>query len=456
VKTGEVIEIKIEKLDATGKGVAKPDGFVIFVQGAIPGQKLKVKIIKRKKNYAEASIVEVIEKSPIEKEPLCSVFPQCGGCSWQTVPYEEQVKIKESLVKEMLTHIGGLDITIKPIIASPVNIFYRNKMEFSFGSNEQNEAVLGMHERGYFSKIVEIKDCILQSVESNKLVGFFSTFARKSGLPVYNNKIHSGFMRHLIIREGKNTNERMVNFVTTSHILPTWQNDFLNEFNIFLKKENIGVNSLLHTINDKVSDIAFGDKIKVLYGKEYINEKIGDLLFKISPYSFFQTNSAAAFLLYKKIEELAACDKATSVLDLYCGTGGIGLFLAKNAKIVMGVDSFAGSIHDARENAKLNNIFNAEFFAADTKKFIQDLASRKFYADIIIVDPPREGLNSKVIQILSILNPKKIIYVSCNPATMSRDLSSLSSFEFQTSEIQPLDLFPHTPHIECVASLVRK
>jgi len=458
VNYGDTIILKIEKFDSTGKGVAKPEGFVIFVAGGIPGQKLKVRIDKKKHNYAEGSIVEVLEKSPIETNPLCSVFPKCGGCAWQTIPYEEQGRIKEELVKEMLAHIGKLETPLLPILLSPQYIYYRNKMEFSFGLDEKNEPIVGMHERGFFSRIVEIKDCILLSPESNKILLFFSQFARNFNLSVYNPKTHLGLLRHLIIREGKNTGERMVNLVTTSHPSPpttwvSWTDDLVHQFSTFLQRENIEVHSLLHTINDRVSDIAVGEKTNVMKGRSYITERIDNLLFKISPYSFFQTNSSATAILYKKISELVVPQKEMSIIDLYCGTGGIGIYLAKEAQIVIGVDSFPQAIKDAKENAKLNDITNTGFYTAEIKNFISEMVKRKDGVDVMILDPPREGLNPKIIKGISLIRPKKIIYVSCNPATMVRDLAMLGKFNFKINNIQPIDLFPHTPHIECIADL---
>jgi len=450
---GEEIVVRIEKLDSTGKGVAKPEGFVVFVPGGIPGQKLKIRIEKKKHNYAEGSIVEVLEKSQVETNPLCSAFPVCGGCTWQTIPYKEQVRIKEELVRETLLHIGKLDIPVLPILPSPQNLYYRNKMEFTFGLNEKNEPIIGMHERGDFSRIVETNDCILMSPESSKILSFFSQFVREFNLPVYDPKTHQGLFRHLIIREGKNTGERMVNLVTTSSNLIAWPDDLMHQFATFQDREGIQVHSFLHTINERVSDIAVGEKINVWRGRNYITERIENLLFKISPYSFFQTNTSAASVLYQKVMKMVEPQKEMSVLDLYCGTGGIGLYIAKEVKSVLGVDSFPQAIEDAQENAGLNDILNAGFFLEEVKNFVAKMVKRREHIDVIILDPPREGLNPRIIKGISLISPEKVIYVSCNPATMVRDLVMFRNFNFKPKSIQPLDLFPHTPHIECIADL---
>jgi len=301
--------------------------------------------------------------------------------------------------------------------------------------------------------VVEIKDCVLLSPESNKILAFFSRFAKEFNLPVYDPRTHQGLFRHLIIREGKNTGERMVNLVTTSSNLIAWPDDLIHQFASFTGREGIEVHSLLHTVNDKVSDIAFGEKTNILKGRNYITERIDNLLFKVSPYSFFQTNSGGTAVLYRKIKELAGPGKEKSVMDLYCGAGGIGLYVAGEARKVIGVDSFPQAIEDANENAGLNGITNAGFFLEEAKDFVAQMVRMKESIDVMIADPPREGLSPVIIKGISLISPGKIIYVSCNPATMARDLAAFAGFGYKINSIQPVDLFPHTPHIECVADL---
>tara|TARA_B110000444_G_scaffold88881_1_gene84009 strand:- start:4917 stop:6335 length:1419 start_codon:yes stop_codon:yes gene_type:complete len=453
----------IEIIDTANKGksVAKHDGRIIFVQGGVPGDICDITVFKRRKKYWEARIDVIKEKSKNRIEPKCEHFGSCGGCKWQNMSYSSQLHFKQSEVLNNLTRIGGVTISkYENILGSKEEYFYRNKMEFTFSNKKwlTNEEIkndeeikdknaLGFHVPGMFDKVIDLQKCHLQKEPSNKIRIAVRKYAKENNLEFFDIRNQTGLLRNLIIRTST-TNELMV-------LMQFYKNDKIeiDKLMIFLRDSFPEISSLLFTINKKANNTLYDQEILCFHGEKFITEKIEDLVFKIGPKSFFQTNSEQAKILYKKTRELAQLTGSEVVYDLYTGTGTIAQFIAKQAKTVVGIDSVEEGIIAARENAKFNNISNCIFHTGDMKEiFTEEFIKQNLYPDVIITDPPRDGMHKKVVaQILSIL-PKKIIYVSCNSATQARDISLLKE-KYIVSNIQTVDMFPQTHHVENIALL---
>lgn len=453
----------IEIIDTANKGksVAKHDGRIIFVQGGVPGDICDITVFKRRKKYWEARIDVIKEKSKNRIEPKCEHFGSCGGCKWQNMSYSSQLHFKQSEVLNNLTRIGGVTISkYENILGSKEEYFYRNKMEFTFSNKKwlTNEEIkndeeikdknaLGFHVPGMFDKVIDLQKCHLQKEPSNKIRIAVRKYAKENNLEFFDIRNQTGLLRNLIIRTST-TNELMV-------LMQFYKNDKIEieKLMIFLRDGFPEISSLLFTINKKANNTLYDQEILCFHGEKFITEKIEDLVFKIGPKSFFQTNSEQAKILYQKTRELAQLTGSEVVYDLYTGTGTIAQFIAKQAKTVVGIDSVEEGIIAARENAKFNNISNCIFHTGDMKEiFTEEFIKQNLYPDVIITDPPRDGMHKKVVaQILSIL-PKKIIYVSCNSATQARDISLLKE-KYIVSNIQTVDMFPQTHHVENIALL---
>ena len=453
----------IEIIDTANKGksVAKHDGRIIFVQGGVPGDICDITVFKRRKKYWEARIDVIKEKSKNRIEPKCEHFGSCGGCKWQNMSYSSQLHFKQSEVLNNLTRIGGVTISkYENILGSKEEYFYRNKMEFTFSNKKwlTNEEIkndeeikdknaLGFHVPGMFDKVIDLQKCHLQKEPSNKIRIAVRKYAKENNLEFFDIRNQTGLLRNLIIRTST-TNELMV-------LMQFYKNDKIEieKLMIFLRDSFPEISSLLFTINKKANNTLYDQEILCFHGEKFITEKIENLVFKIGPKSFFQTNSEQAKILYKKTRELAQLTGSEVVYDLYTGTGTIAQFIAKQAKTVVGIDSVEEGIIAARENAKFNNISNCIFHTGDMKEiFTEEFIKQNLYPDVIITDPPRDGMHKKVVaQILSIL-PKKIIYVSCNSATQARDISLLKE-KYIVSNIQTVDMFPQTHHVENIALL---
>ncbi len=462
---GTDIELQIEKLAFGGKAVAKVDGFVVFVDRAVPGQTVKVRITRKKRNYAEARVIETLSQSPEYRPPVCPHFGICGGCHWQDISYEAQLFWKRTHVIECLGHIAGAGETeVAPIIASPESLHYRNKMEFTFSDrrwllaeeldgefSRESLFALGLHVRGLFDKVFNIDTCFLQSPEAGAILREVRKWAVKSGLPAYNIRTHQGFWRFLVIREAKRTGQMLVHLITSANPGADLGVDHLAEH---LRSQFPGITTLIHSTNDKKSQVAIADSSRVLFGPGCIEERLGGLRFRISAHSFFQTNTPGAEKLYETVSRLAGFGGTEKVWDLYCGTGSIGLYIASRVKNVIGIELIEEAVQDARENCRINNIDNCSFLAGDLKDVIRQV-SQQGRPDVVIVDPPRAGMHPKVAQALLESLPGRIIAVSCNPASLARDAALLLG-AYDIKEVQPIDLFPHTPHVECVVRLDRK
>ena len=453
--------IEVINTASKGKSIARHDGRVIFINGAIPGDICNITVFKKRRKYWEARIDKIIKKSKYRIEPKCSHFGTCGGCKWQNMQYDAQLNFKQNEVLNNLSKIGGVTIDkYNKILGSKKTYNYRNKMEFTFSnkrwltqeeilSNENiaDKNALGFHVPGMFDKVIDIKTCHLQDEPSNTIRNRIREFALNNKLSFFDLKKQEGLLRNLMIRISK---------IGEIMVLVQFFNDDSKKINLlmsFIKDSFSEITSLLYTINTKPNNTIYDQEIICYSGKNYIREKIENLTFKIGPKSFFQTNSEQAKLLYSSVRKLANIKNNDVVYDLYTGTGTIAQFISNNAKKVVGIDSVPEAIDAAMESAKDNNIRNCIFYSGDMKNIFSDeFILKNGKPDVIIADPPRDGMHKKVIEQLLKILAKKIIYVSCNPATQARDLALLKE-KYNIKEIQSVDMFPHTHHVENILSL---
>lgn len=459
----------LENVDVTGyaaegKAIAKQDGKVIFIEGAVPGDVADVFITKNKKDWAEGKATMIVKESPDRVTPFCIHFGVCGGCKWQMLPYEKQLEYKGREVKDVMMRIGRVHAPVLPVMGSQKSIHYRNKLEFTFsnrkyvsaeelkslGENEWPGGALGYHVPRLYDKIIDIYDCWLMDPVNNAIRNEVRDYALRHGLDYYDIKQHEGFLRNMVLR-CTTTGQLMLNMIfgrdeeelripLLNHLLETFPQ----------------ITTLLYTINGKRNDTIHDLEPVVYFGLGYVVEELGEYQFKISAKSFFQTNSLQAKVLYDVAKDFAALNGTETVYDLYCGTGSIGIHLSKDAGKVVGVEVVEDAITDAVENACINGVEDAFFFAGD----VIDVCTDEFFEqhgnpDVVIVDPPRAGLHKKLIDKLLDIAAPKIVYVSCNVATQARDLQLLSAL-YDVIKLQPVDMFPHTHHIECVALLKKR
>jgi 23S rRNA (uracil1939-C5)-methyltransferase len=470
LSTGAEVDLCIEKLAFGGKALGRVGGFVVFVDHAVPGQKVRVRITRKKSRFAEAMVVQLLEQSPAYAPPFCPHFGLCGGCQWQDLHYEEQLHWKRIQVEESLQHLAGLKAgDILPTVASPDQRYYRNKMEFAFaprpwrpseGLVEGTRAAggvcaLGLHVGAESDQIFNLEHCFLQSPGSTAIVAEVRRWCGQSGLVAYNRRTHRGFWRFLVLREGKRTAQTLVHLITTDQGDPAAVEALADH----LVARFPVITSLVHSRSRTKAQVAQGESSRTLWGPGYIEEQLGDLRLRISPNSFLQTNTAAAEGLYNAISRLGEFTGEETVWDLYCGAGSIALSLASKVRRVVGFELVAAAVNDAYINSRLNGLENCRFLAGDLKDLIRETlragALHQGLPDVVITDPPRAGMHPQVIQALRELSPRRIIAVSCNPATLARDLALLQD-RYDILTIQPFDLFPHTAHIECVARLDRR
>jgi 23S rRNA (uracil1939-C5)-methyltransferase len=461
---GDIVELTIESTGFEGKSVARLDGLVVFVEGAVQGDVVQAKILKAKKKFAEAKVVHIITASQQRIKPRCGYFGICGGCKWQHVDYTSQLQFKQQHVIDAIERIGGFnDVPMLPIIGSTDIYFYRNKLEFSFSdkawlTEDHMDTVqpatalaLGFHVPQRWDKVLEVKECFLQSEISNEILNAVRAFAVANAIPSYSQEHEKGYFRNLVIREGKNTGDVMVNVVTFDDTP-----DVMTRLAAELTGKFPEITTVINNVNRRKSQVAVGDFEKVYYGEGIIHDTIGGKLFQISANSFFQTNTKQAERLYAVVKEFGEFKPSDLVYDLYCGTGSIAISISDAVSQVIGIELVESSILNARMNAQLNRIENCEFICGDLKDLLtKDVEWKKKYGhpDGIIVDPPRSGMHPKAVEELGKMQVPTIVYVSCNPATLARDLQVLSKFGYRIEKIQPVDMFPHTYHIECVAKI---
>jgi len=450
MKRNEEIIINIEEMDTKGLGIGYIDNKKIKVKNAILGEKVKVRVKKIKNDIAEANIIEIIEKSPIERENKCKHFGECGGCTYQNIDYKEQIKIKADTARKLFKNEGLEGFEFLEIETSPKVHEYRNKMEYTFGKDKEGSKALGLHKKGRFNEIVTTDECNIVDEDFNKLLKLVLNFSLENGIPFYNSKTHEGFLRHLVVRKASINNELLVNIVSTSQIDYDFSKLADKIKNTIFNSKLVGI---LHTQNDSLSDAVILENLNILYGRDYLIEKLLGLKFKINAFSFFQTNSYGAELLYKTVREFAGEILNKTVFDLYCGTGTIGIIMAPMAKKVIGIELVEESVKSARENAEINKLENIIFFAGDVAEKLKEINETP---DIVILDPPRSGVNYKALEDIINFNPEKIIYVSCNIESLVRDLKILNERGYNIDKIKCVDMFPHTYHLECVVRIQRK
>jgi len=460
-RPNKIIEgVEIIDTSSEGKAVARVDDLVVFVEGAVPGDKCTILISRIKKKFAEAKLLKLEKPSPQRIDAVCTHFGSCGGCKWQHLDYEAQLYYKQKHVHDSLTRLAKVNFPeLKPIVGAEKNYNYRNKLEFTFSAKkwltkeeiesgkEFNRNALGFHIPGLFDKIIDIETCYLQKDPSNAIRNEVRDFALKNNFSFFDIREKHGFLRNLLIRTA-NTGELMV-LVSFFREEKENQDALLNH----LKSKFPEITSLLYIINPKGNETFHDLDVHCFYGRDYIIEEMEGLKFKIGPKSFFQTNSDQAFELYKITRQLAGLTGNELVYDLYTGTGTIACFVAKQAKKVVGIEYVDAAIEDAKVNAALNKIDNTIFYAGDMKDMLtQDFISKHGNPDVIITDPPRAGMHEDVIKVLNEVKAKRIVYVSCNPSTQARDLAALD-INYKIMEVQPVDMFPQTHHVENVVLL---
>ena len=443
--------VDIVDIGQGGVGIGKYEGFTVFIEGGLIQDKVKVIISKSKKNYAVGDIVEIIEKSPFRVDRICSDdLKDCGGCQIQELDYNKQLELKTNEVKQVISRIGKLEnVEIHETIGMQSPCRYRNKAQFPI-QNINGSTAIGFYKKKSHD-VIPTDMCVIQHDINDKIIKIIKTYIQAYNVSIYNETTHTGVLRHLVTKVGFTTNEVMVVLVANGTNLP-----HLNELASVLKENILGFKTLVLNVNKAKTNVILGKENKVIYGNGKINDYIGDLVFEISPLSFFQVNPVQTEVLYNKALEYAELKENDTVFDIYCGIGSISLFLAQKATKVYGIEIVEDAIKDAKINAKLNNLNNVEFYVGKAEEVVPKMYSEGKTANVVVVDPPRKGCDEKVLDTIVSMKPDRVVYVSCNPSTLARDLAYLDERGYKCVEIQPVDMFPHTMHVECCAKIVKK
>ena len=450
VKKNEYITLTFEDLTHEGNGVGKIDGYPLFVPYALPGEEAVVKVLKANKKFGYGKLVEMKKESTERVDPPCNVYYKCGGCQLQHMSYELQLDMKQNQVKNVMRKIAHLDhVPIHPTIGLEDPWRYRNKVQIPVGE-KNGELITGFYRMRSHDIIDEMERCIIQDETNDIIVDAVREIANDLGISAYDEDKDRGVLRHIMVRTGRTTKEIMVVLITRTDKLPH-QEELIQR----LTEAHPQIKSIVHNINRKRTNVIFGRKTKVIWGEQYIYDTIGDIRFAISPRSFYQVNPEQTKVLYDKALEYAQIDENDVVIDAYCGIGTISLFLAQKAKKVYGIEIVPDAIEDAKMNAKINGITNAEFVVGEAEKVMPEWKNQGFTPDVIVVDPPRKGCEPEFLHAMIEMEPKRIVYVSCNPSTLARDLVILEEGGYETKEVQPVDMFSQTNHIECVALMSR-
>ena len=450
MKKNDIVEVVITDISFPNKGRGLVENIPITIKNTIPGQKVSARITKKRDGAAEGQLKEILERSPLESEKGCSHCDICGGCSYQRLSYGEENSLKENMVLKILKNAGIEDFEFEGLIPAPEERGYRNKCEFSFGDSEKDgELALGMRKRNSFYEVVTLKDCNIIDEDFIKIIDGTLKFFTEREIPFYHKKRHDGQLRHLVVRKAAFTGEILINLITTSAY--TFSTEEYSEEMLKLPL-NGKIAGVLHTLNDVLSDIVQSDATNILYGNDYFYETLLGLKFKISAFSFFQTNSKGAEKLYSVVRKYAGDTSGKTVFDLYCGTGTIGQIMSNGSKKVVGIEIVEEAVEAAKDNAKLNGIDNCFFIAGDVLKKVEELDDKP---DLIIVDPPRDGINPKAITKIIGFGAEEIIYVSCKPTSLARDLQIFEANGYKTKKIQCVDMFPRTVHVETVVLLFK-
>jgi 23S rRNA (uracil1939-C5)-methyltransferase len=457
ITKGMQVEVEIEDIAFGGRGLARLDGMAVFVDQAVPGDRATIRIFKKKKNFAEARVVEIIESSPFRVTAPCPYSGFCGGCKWQFLSYDQQLMYKRNHVLDSIEHIGLIkNIEVHPTLPSEAIFGYRNKMEFSCADRRwllpsemdrteiDRNFALGLHVPGTFHKVIDTRACLLQPDLGNELLNDVREYIRSSNAPVYGLRSHAGFWRFVVLRHSLAYDQWMVNIVTAAE-----NSDLTMPLALQLIDTHPRVVSVINNVTSSKAGVAIGEFERTLAGSETISDKIGDFEFEISSNSFFQTNSRGAEVLFNTVKNYAALSGTETVLDLYSGTGTIPIVLSGSCKSVTGIEIVESAVADAEKNCRNNGVSNCRFIQGDIRQCLSEISQRP---DLLIVDPPRAGMHKDVVKQVLSLGVDRIIYVSCNPATLARDLGMMQAV-YRPVEVQPVDMFPHTYHIETVAKL---
>ncbi|MBW8585566.1 MULTISPECIES: 23S rRNA (uracil(1939)-C(5))-methyltransferase RlmD [Bacillus] len=452
IEKNEYYDVTFEDLTHEGAGVAKVQGFPIFVPNALPEEKAQIKVTRVKKGFAFGRLIELKEESPHRTDAPCPIYKQCGGCQLQHMTYEGQLLFKQKQVKDVLERIGKLDlsnVTVHPTLGMEDPWNYRNKAQVPVGEREGG-LVAGFYQQRSHD-IIDMSACLIQQSKNDEAVQAVKDICTSYGVKAYNEERHKGWLRHIMVRYGVVTGEMMIVFITRT-------SDFPHKAKIIedITAQFPHVKSIVQNINPNKTNVIFGNETNVIWGEEYIYDLIGDVKFAISARSFYQVNPEQTKVLYDKALEYAELQGEETVIDAYCGIGTISLFLAKQAKKVYGVEIVPEAIEDAKRNAELNGITNAEFAVGEAETVIPKWYEEGITADTLVVDPPRKGCDEALLRTIIDMKPKRVVYVSCNPGTLARDLRVLEDGGYQTLEVQPVDMFPHTNHVECCVLLVKK
>lgn len=447
VKKNDYIDVEFVDLTHEGQGVAKIDGFPVFVPGGLPGESAQIKILNVKKNYGYGKLIEIREKSPYRVEIPKEDMHKYGGCQLHHMSYEGQLQFKQNLVEQTLTRIGKLqDVNIHPIIDMEQPFHYRNKAQVPVG--ERNGRLITGFYKPRTHEIIDTDESVIHMEAINDAIKIVKEICSELGVTAYNEEAHTGVLRHIMARFGRKTDELMIVLITRTEKLPH-REEIVGKIVAALPN----VKSIVHNVNPKRTNVILGERTQVLWGQDVIYDYIGNVKFAISPRSFYQVNPVQTQVLYDKALAYAGLTGEEIVFDAYCGIGTISLFLAQQAKKVYGVEVVSDAINDAKKNADLNGITNVEFTVGEAETVIPNWAKEGIHADVIVVDPPRKGCDATLLKTIIEMKPKRVVYVSCNPATLARDLGILEADDYQTVEVQPVDMFPMTMHVECCALL---
>ncbi|MGN7312077.1 23S rRNA (uracil(1939)-C(5))-methyltransferase RlmD [Alkalicoccobacillus gibsonii] len=447
VQKNQTLDVTITDLSHQGAGVAKHEGYTLFIPKALPGETCEVKVTKTSKGYGFARLMQIHTPSPDRTDAPCPIYDQCGGCQLQHMTYAGQLRYKQKQVQDALERLGGItDVPVLPTLGMDEPWRYRNKSQVPVGERD-GEVISGFYqERSH--RIVDMEECIIQNKHNDEIVQKVKELANQYGIRGYDEDKHRGTLRHVVVRYGRQSGELMVVFVTRDEALPNKKN-LIEE----IRSAFPSVKSIVQNINPKRTNVIFGDKTKVLWGEEYIYDSIGDIKFAISARSFYQVNPEQTKVLYDKTLEYANLTGSETVIDAYCGIGTISLFLAQQAKHVYGVEIVPEAISDAKRNAELNGFTNTDFAVGEAENVIPWWAAQGIRPDVMVVDPPRKGCDEKLLNTMLQMKPERIVYVSCNPATLARDLKVLEEGGYKTKKVQPVDMFPQSTHVECVVEM---
>jgi 23S rRNA (uracil1939-C5)-methyltransferase len=450
VEKNKEYEVEITGMGHEGEGVGRIENFTVFVQGALQGETVLAKIIKVSKNYAVGKLIKVIKASPDRTNPVCEIYKKCGGCQLQHTSYEAQLRVKKQRVIDAIERIGKLeDVVVHDTIGMANPYRYRNKVQLPVGE-KNGEIQIGFYAPKSHD-IIDMDVCHIQDEIADEVVKLTRKWMKSYGIKPYNEETGTGVVRHIMVRRGFKTGEVMVVLISNTREVP-----YIEEFIELISKNIKGIKSIIQNINSKKTNVILGESSRTLWGDNTITDYIGKFKFNISPQSFFQVNPVQTEVLYNKALEYANLTGNEVVFDAYCGTGTISLFLAQKAKKVYGVEIVPQAIENAIENAKQNGVENAEFIVGESEKVIPELIEKGISADVVVVDPPRKGCERELLEAIAKMAPQRLVYVSCDPGTLARDLGILDELGYKTIEIQPVDMFPMTAHVECVAGIERK